>query len=150
MLGTGVEPARDCSQGILSPQCLPFHHPSEKELEIYLFEDNRVKNYLNPRYLFAILSHCKQVAGQRATWNVLSKTLTRGKYVRLMTCQFVSYSKGHEYDFPSDSSSGDSSEMVCFSAGYSDSGNKDSRSLSSKPCLGGSTMVEISVSLISA
>ena len=23
---TGLEPVRDCSQGILSPWCLPFHH----------------------------------------------------------------------------------------------------------------------------
>lgn len=29
MLGAGVEPARGFPQGILSPQCLPFHHPSE-------------------------------------------------------------------------------------------------------------------------
>ena len=25
--GTGLEPARYCYQGILSPRCLPFHHP---------------------------------------------------------------------------------------------------------------------------
>ena len=28
--GAGVEPARDCSQGILSPLCLPFHHPGAR------------------------------------------------------------------------------------------------------------------------
>lgn len=28
MLGAGLEPARCYQQGILSPQCLPFHHPS--------------------------------------------------------------------------------------------------------------------------
>ena len=32
MLGVGLEPTRDCSQGILSPQCLPFHHPSKREI----------------------------------------------------------------------------------------------------------------------
>ena len=26
MPGAGLEPARSCPQGILSPQCLPFHH----------------------------------------------------------------------------------------------------------------------------
>ena len=26
--GMGLEPTRDYSQGILSPQCLPFHHPA--------------------------------------------------------------------------------------------------------------------------
>ena len=31
MLGAGLEPAQDCSRGILSPLCLPFHHPSEKD-----------------------------------------------------------------------------------------------------------------------
>lgn len=25
--GAGLEPARPCGQGILNPQCLPFHHP---------------------------------------------------------------------------------------------------------------------------
>lgn len=25
--GAGLEPARSCDQGILSPRCLPFHHP---------------------------------------------------------------------------------------------------------------------------
>jgi hypothetical protein len=25
--GAGLEPARPCEQGILSPWCLPFHHP---------------------------------------------------------------------------------------------------------------------------
>ncbi len=25
--GAGLEPARPYGQGILSPQCLPFHHP---------------------------------------------------------------------------------------------------------------------------
>ena len=29
MLGAGVEPAPTCVEGILSPQCLPFHHPSD-------------------------------------------------------------------------------------------------------------------------
>jgi hypothetical protein len=29
MLGAGLEPARANAQGILSPLCLPFHHPSE-------------------------------------------------------------------------------------------------------------------------
>ena len=27
--GEGVEPSRPCGQGILSPPCLPFHHPPE-------------------------------------------------------------------------------------------------------------------------
>lgn len=42
MLGKGVEPSRDCSQGILSPQCLPFHHPSMegKSLKYLAFEVN--------------------------------------------------------------------------------------------------------------
>jgi hypothetical protein len=31
MLGAGLEPARGCPQGILSPQCLPFHHSSLNE-----------------------------------------------------------------------------------------------------------------------
>lgn len=30
MLGARVELARPCGQGILSLQCLPFHHPSDK------------------------------------------------------------------------------------------------------------------------
>jgi hypothetical protein len=30
MLGGGLEPPRYCYQGILSPQCLPFHHPSKE------------------------------------------------------------------------------------------------------------------------
>ena len=29
MLGAGLEPARPEEQGILSPLCLPFHHPSK-------------------------------------------------------------------------------------------------------------------------
>ena len=28
----GIEPAREYSQGILSPSCLPFHHPGIVEL----------------------------------------------------------------------------------------------------------------------
>ncbi len=27
--GAGIEPARPCGQGILSPPCLPFHHPGK-------------------------------------------------------------------------------------------------------------------------
>ena len=29
MPGAGFEPARGCPQGILSPLCLPFHHPGK-------------------------------------------------------------------------------------------------------------------------
>ncbi len=33
--GTGLEPARYCYQGILSPRCLPFHHPGDYTIIIY-------------------------------------------------------------------------------------------------------------------
>jgi hypothetical protein len=42
LLGAGFEPARGYPQGILSPQCLPFHHPSdERKIEINVLLLNR-------------------------------------------------------------------------------------------------------------
>lgn len=32
MLEEGVEPSPTYVEGILSPQCLPFHHPSKNEV----------------------------------------------------------------------------------------------------------------------
>ena len=33
MGGEGVEPSPPCEEGILSPSCLPFHHPPIKSLK---------------------------------------------------------------------------------------------------------------------
>lgn len=33
--GAGLEPARPYGQGILSPQCLPFHHPGKGGVTVY-------------------------------------------------------------------------------------------------------------------
>lgn len=55
MLGTGVEPARHYCQGILSPQCLPFHHPSKKRDEArdsnVTFKKNQEKKALRKSLL---------------------------------------------------------------------------------------------------
>ncbi len=44
MLGTGLEPARDCSQGILSPLCLPIPPSEHKIAEEFLRNDTLQRN----------------------------------------------------------------------------------------------------------
>lgn len=44
MPGAGLEPARGCPQGILSPQCLPFHHLGLGVVQIYKNFKEKIEN----------------------------------------------------------------------------------------------------------
>ena len=69
MPGAGVEPTRPCGQRVLSPPCLPFHHPGRKLKKAWAGLEPAYKGFADPcltswlprrtffsRFLFAVLS----------------------------------------------------------------------------------------------